>query len=399
MHNLDSPPYQSTSQEEDILAVAQLSVSNGLGGHGTKDLSCNANLGLSFTTPNIAKPRLNIILLGTAESGKSTIFKQLKIAYAYDTISAEDFEQVRDVLFDNLVDAFLLTLDFIDETGLEYERPETMAADVAFRENHRVTEIRMEQTGHSFLLEKYFLPAMERLWGDRTFQQALAQGNEYTQYDNVQYVFEHRKRLFQQKTDLSLDYQDFLHACVHTNQTWSECFETNNFVYNVFDVDGYRSGRKKWVHTFGGVECLLFVASLAGYDTRLLEDRTANQLTESLLLFESLLSLTWFKHTSIVLILNKLDIFKRQIKTNPLHDYDHYYVGPEKDPEAALTYIIASFKAQQRLDDERKLHIYTTNATDIGGCQAMLQDIEDNLVLKTSVGQNMVNDAMIGVAI
>ncbi|KAL8809259.1 MAG: hypothetical protein Q9200_003567 [Gallowayella weberi] len=124
-----------------------------------------------------------------------------------------------------------------------------------------------------------------------------------------------------------------------------------------------------------------------------------NQLTESLLLFEFILSLTRFHHTSIVLILNKLDIFKGKIMTNTLKAYVPDYVGREKDSEAALTYIYAKFKAQQRLDDNRKLHIYTTDATNIRCCQAMLHDIEENLIGEVSVGQNIVNDMTLGVAI
>ncbi|KAL8688823.1 MAG: hypothetical protein Q9224_004790 [Gallowayella concinna] len=330
----------------------------------------------------------------------------MKIAYAYGSIPAEDYEQVRDVLYDNLMIAFLITLEFIHEHGLQYDRPETNAAAVAFREN-RVLGTLYWQFDYNLSLEKMFLPWMERLWWDKTFQQALERGNEYAQLENVHYCFEHRKRLFQQ-TDLRPNDEDFLHARVRTDGITRECFAANNFLYEVFDMDGCRSGRRQWIHTFDGVDCVFFVASLSGYDRILVEDATTNQLTESLLLFEAIVSSVWSKsrtpqlrNSSIVLILNKLDIFKRKIQKNqnPLKDYYPDYVGREKDYEAALTYIVAKFKAQQRLDDERKLHIYFSDATDIKGCQAMLQDIEENVMLKASVGQKIAEDAMIGVAI
>ncbi|KAL8818037.1 MAG: hypothetical protein Q9223_003241 [Gallowayella weberi] len=207
---------------------------------------------------------------------------------------------------------------------------------------------------------------------------------------------------FEEFRDLSLNEDDFLHARMRTVGIWSDYFETNSFIYEVFDVDGRRSGRRKWRRLIDGMDCLLFVAPLAGYDRCLLEDPKVppqNQLTESLLLFEFILSLTRFHHTSIVLILNKLDIFKGKIMTNTLKAYVPDYVGREKDSEAALTYIYAKFKAQQRLDDNRKLHIYTTDATNIRCCQAMLHDIEENLIGEVSVGQNIVNDMTLGVAI
>ena len=43
----------------------------------------------------------------------------------------------------------------------------------------------------------------------------------------------------------------------------------------MFDVGGQRSERKKWVHCFDGVHCLMFVAALSGYDQCLVEDKTA----------------------------------------------------------------------------------------------------------------------------
>ncbi|KAL8685102.1 MAG: hypothetical protein Q9224_005965 [Gallowayella concinna] len=148
---------------------------------------------------------------------------------------------------------------------------------------------------------------------------------------------------------------------------------------------------------------------MAGYDRCLVGDRAANQLAESLLRFETILSLTWlngclngrrwFDNSSIVLILNKMDIFKRKIRKNALKAYFPDYVGREKDYEAALTYIVAKFKSQQRLEDNRIVHIYFTDATNIRGCQAMLQDIEQNMILKESARQKLGEHKMIGVAI
>lgn len=43
----------------------------------------------------------------------------------------------------------------------------------------------------------------------------------------------------------------------------------------MFDVGGQRSERKKWVHCFEGVHCLMFIAALSGYDQCLVEDKTA----------------------------------------------------------------------------------------------------------------------------
>jgi hypothetical protein len=43
----------------------------------------------------------------------------------------------------------------------------------------------------------------------------------------------------------------------------------------MFDVGGQRSERKKWIHCFENVNCLLFLVAISGYDQSLLEDREA----------------------------------------------------------------------------------------------------------------------------
>lgn len=43
-------------------------------------------------------------------------------------------------------------------------------------------------------------------------------------------------------------------------------------MFRIIDVGGQRSQRKKWIHCFEGVNCLIYVASLSEYDQMLFED-------------------------------------------------------------------------------------------------------------------------------
>lgn len=45
--------------------------------------------------------------------------------------------------------------------------------------------------------------------------------------------------------------------------------------FRMMDVGGQRSERKKWIHCFEGVQCLLFMVALSGYDQCLVEDQSA----------------------------------------------------------------------------------------------------------------------------
>ena len=73
--------------------------------------------------------------------------------------------------------------------------------------------------------------------------------------------------------------QDVLRSRLRTTGITETLFELGQLTYHMFDVGGQRSERKKWVHCFEGVHCLLFVAALSGYDQCLVEDKTAVRST------------------------------------------------------------------------------------------------------------------------
>ncbi len=83
--------------------------------------------------------------------------------------------------------------------------------------------------------------------------------------------------------------------------------------FRVFDVGGQRSERKKWIHCFEDVTAIIFIVALSEYDQVLVEDETTNRMHESLRLFDSICNNKWFVNTSIILFLNKKDLFEEKI--------------------------------------------------------------------------------------
>ncbi|KAG9310578.1 G-protein alpha subunit-domain-containing protein [Chiua virens] len=87
----------------------------------------------------------------------------------------------------------------------------------------------------------------------------------------------------------------------------------DNFRYICLTVGGQRSERKKWIHCFEGVTSIIFCTALSEYDQVLLEEKNQNRMAESLILFESVINPRWFLRTSIILFLNKIDVFKTKL--------------------------------------------------------------------------------------
>jgi guanine nucleotide-binding protein subunit alpha len=66
-----------------------------------------------------------------------------------------------------------------------------------------------------------------------------------------------------------------LHSRLRTTGITETLFELGQLNFRMMDVGGQRSERKKWIHCFEGVQCLLFMVALSGYDQSLLEDQNA----------------------------------------------------------------------------------------------------------------------------
>jgi guanine nucleotide-binding protein subunit alpha len=95
----------------------------------------------------------------------------------------------------------------------------------------------------------------------------------------------------------------------------------------MFDVGGQRSERKKWIHCFENVTAIVFLAAISEYDQVLVEDETMNRMTEALNLFDTICNSKWFVSTSMILFLNKVDLFKEKLVKSNLADYYPDYTG------------------------------------------------------------------------
>lgn len=67
------------------------------------------------------------------------------------------------------------------------------------------------------------------------------------------------------------DQKWFQQRKIHQSFEWN-LFMFFSLVRRMFDVGGQRSERKKWIHCFEGVTCIIFCGALSAYDMVLVED-------------------------------------------------------------------------------------------------------------------------------
>ena len=147
----------------------------------------------------------------------------------------------------------------------------------------------------------------------------------------------------------------------------------------MFDVGGQRSERKKWIHCFENVTAIIFCVSLSAYDLVLAEDEEMNRMHESLRLFDSICNNRWFLDTSIILFLNKTDIFKEKIRYSPLKICFPDYQGGNTFEEAC-PYIQDQFECLNRKKETKEIYTHFTTATDTGNIQFVFDAVTDVII-------------------
>ena len=67
----------------------------------------------------------------------------------------------------------------------------------------------------------------------------------------------------------------------------------------------------------------------------------------------------WFAQSSVILFLNKTDLFKAKLITSPIYEYYSDYEGPSDYPTAS-EYMRSKFVPLYRNHENRPLHVHFT---------------------------------------
>mmetsp|Transcript_1173 Transcript_1173/g.1646 ORF Transcript_1173/g.1646 Transcript_1173/m.1646 type:complete len:185 (+) Transcript_1173:487-1041(+) len=117
-----------------------------------------------------------------------------------------------------------------------------------------------------------------------------------------------------------------------------------------------------------------------------------NKLVDALELFEQLVNLPELRHTSFVLFLNKIDVFKEKIRRTPLTVCPALkeYEGNERDLNAATRYIEGKFLEKNK-DSKREVFSHITCAIDQKNVRKIFEG-----VIETVIGNALTAGGLIG---
>ncbi|KAF8872820.1 guanine nucleotide binding protein, alpha subunit [Infundibulicybe gibba] len=288
-----------------------------------------------------------ILLLGSSGSGKSTILKQMKIIYQNGFSDAE-LTGFQSIIYRNLLDSAQSVIAHMRKIGLECIDDDNHLAE-------KILNFRLEPLDHAHFPE--IVDAIHQLWENPIILELMnGEFGDIYLMDNARYFFE--EALCIGTSSYLPNNADILRAR-HKNQGFTEArFTIGSLSIRLFDISSLeRSGRKKWMHRFEGVTSIIFCVALGEYDR---VEFSENRMVDSLGLFESVTNSRWFRQPSIVLFLNKIDVFKKKIKAVPLGRCFPEYTGGT-DAHEAIRYIIWRFMQTNRR--QLSIYPYLTNAT------------------------------------
>lgn len=240
-----------------------------------------------------AKREMNVVkilLLGAAESGKSTLVKQMKIIHSHG-FSKEELTSFKPAVLDNLLTSMKFVLHGMGVLRINLANSRNKVHALSVLSCGRCSD-------EDQVLFPFLGHALSCLWADQGVRAAAGRGYEYELNDSALYFFENMSRI------TSPDYvpteTDLLRVRLRTTGVIETQFKVKHLHFRMYDVGGQRTERRKWIGCFEDVRAVLFVVSLSGYDMTLVEDPSMNRLQESLKLFSSICNNVFFRSTSMV---------------------------------------------------------------------------------------------------
>jgi len=216
--------------------------------------------------------------------------------------------------------------------------------------------------------------AIKRLWADPGIQATFAKSSNFQLGDSTKY--------FMDRIDLLAsphyvpDDQDLLRSRAGTTGIVEKEFLIQGNTFHLMDVGGQRNERKEWMHCFENVTAVLFVAAINEYDQLLYEDDETNRMREALTLFEDICNSKWFISTSMILFLNKRDIFADKIKRIPLKPFFPEYEGKEGSYSQGAAFMQRLFVSKNKNPD-KEVYTHMVSATDTENVRTVMRDVKD----------------------
>uniref|UniRef100_A0A8C5AXN4 Guanine nucleotide-binding protein G(i) subunit alpha-1 n=1 Tax=Gadus morhua TaxID=8049 RepID=A0A8C5AXN4_GADMO len=316
-----------------------------------------------------AAREVKLLLLGAGESGKSTIVKQMKIIHEAG-YSEEECKQYKAVVYSNTIQSIIAIIRAMGRLKIDFG--DSIRADDA-----RQLFVLAGSAEEGFMTPE-LAGVMKRLWKDGGVTACFGRSREYQLNDSAAYYLNDLDRI-SQATYIPTQ-QDVLRTRVKTTGIVETHFTFKDLHFKMFDVGGQAVGAEEVDPLLRGRDRHHLLRGAQRLRTWCLaEDEEMNRMHESMKLFDSICNNKWFTDTSIILFLNKKDLFEEKIRRSPLTICYPEYAGSNTYEEAAA-YIQCQFEDLNKRKDTKEIYTHFTCATDTKNVQFVFDAVTDVII-------------------
>ncbi|KAJ3859045.1 guanine nucleotide binding protein, alpha subunit [Lentinula novae-zelandiae] len=368
------------------------------------------------------RKQVKVMLLGQAESGKSTLQKQFQIYYASQSLDRER-PFWKPVVHFNIIRAVKTMLEEID-----YELSQPEGEDSGSKQPSAASEHVFRPSANELetlsVLRTRLLPLValhdslaSELSGGVSFSrgltgvfvragwQGLLQSNPGSRagkgsvvgvaglaakaldssrediqalwaHSSVKELIQERKLKLEESAPFFLDnvariaepdylpnLDDVLNVRLQTLGVIEHSFPINlggtMYDWRLYDVGGARGQRHAWIPYFEDATAIIFLAPISAFDQYLEEDPRTNRIDDSLQLFTTICSNKLLKKAHLVLMLNKTDLLKAKLKAGiRVQKYITSYGSRPNKYDDVASYFRAHFMQVHKKKDVSNRSLY-----------------------------------------
>ncbi|KAK0444839.1 guanine nucleotide binding protein, alpha subunit [Armillaria borealis] len=180
---------------------------------------------------------------------------------------------------------------------------------------------------------------------------------------------------------------DILNVRVQTLGVIEHSFPINiggtMYDWKLYDVGGARGQRHAWAPYFEDATAIIFLAPISAFDQYLEEDPRTNRIDDSLKLFTAVCSNKLLRNTHLVLLLNKTDLLRKKLETgSQVQKYIVSYGNRPNRYEDVSEYFRAHFIQVHKRKDIANRHLYChfTSMLDIAATQRIIVNVGEAII-------------------
>ncbi|KJA18360.1 hypothetical protein HYPSUDRAFT_90079 [Hypholoma sublateritium FD-334 SS-4] len=387
------------------------------------------------------KREVKVMLLGQADSGKSTLQKQFQLCYASRSLDVERLSWVP-IVYANIIKAVRIIFAELEyETTLHIPNEPLASADI----QHELASLRvrllpllaLEATLASELSGGVSITggrseAFVRLGWQSLTAPSWAVGTDakkaeatsrarmtttlvartmaetvddiealwmheavrfYTRQrrirldDSASFFLRHIQRIAEPEYSPTND--DILHVRLRTLGVMEHSFPMSmagrSYNWTLYDVGGARGQRPTWIPYFDDATAIIFLAPLSAFDQYLEEDPKTNRIDDSLQLFGAICANPLLKDAHLVLLLNKMDILREKLDAGTqVRKFITSFGTRPNNFETVSDYFRSHFLQVHRKKDDanRRLYIHFTSMLDIKATQSIIGLVGEAILRK-----------------